>query len=116
MDEDDDFRSPKDDAPYFSSYFIPGYELQAGLGSFRDDKEVIAKNDELLVKRFGEWSLLNTHAHRKFSVIYEPSKMVRLGPERDEFEANRQKWCLSWRHVIISIEIFPRCVACADIV
>lgn len=75
MDKLLDYETPRDDAVYYSSISIPGYDLEAGLRSKKHDRDAIAKNDDLLVERFARWTWDNIDRYCKFTVIYEPLKL-----------------------------------------
>ncbi|KAL9116512.1 MAG: hypothetical protein Q9187_006963, partial [Circinaria calcarea] len=56
MDEDDDFETPKEEAPIAYASSIGGLDLNVGLGPKSSDTEGIARNDALLVDWFAGWT------------------------------------------------------------
>ena len=82
--------TPKSKAPFHSEIVIPGYDLGGGLASKRLNGEVLAKNDDILMRWFGNVTLDQVEKKRKFTVIYD-------GPQ-----GPIAKWKKEWPHVSLS--------------
>ena len=90
MDEDDDFETPKDEAPWACSRGISSYDLGIGLGDKTHDKDGIATNDKSLVEWFAGWSRTKVEYHRKFHIVH--------GVEEEGHTARRE-WAARWTYV-----------------
>ena len=90
MDEDDDFETPKEEAPIAYASSISGFDLNVGLGPKSSDTEDIASNDARLVDWFAGWTRMKVKGMRRLHVVHG------LGEEGAEV---RRQWERKWTHV-----------------
>ena len=92
MNHEDEFETPLEDAPYASASHILGYDIDVGT---LDDGSALRRNDDLLVRWYGDWTLRRATKHRKFLVVSDSS---------DDAKAQWRREC---RHLTIeSMERF----------
>ena len=90
MDEDDDFETPKEDAPMACASSLGSFDPCVGLGPNSNDTVGIARNDALLVDWFAGWTRMKVEGMRRFNVVHG------LGEEGAEV---RKGWERKWSHV-----------------
>lgn len=90
MDEDNDFETPKEDAPVACASSLGGFDLDIGLGPKSNNVEGIAMNDALLVDWFAGWTRMRVEGMRRFNVMHGSG---------DEGVEVRKGWERRWSHV-----------------